>query len=144
MGGWALLALVGYSVPLVLELNYLFPQRSRVRDALWRYTLRGACRTITLSESGREWLGREIGIDPSRVDVIVNGIDLDRFTPETGDSIRPRYSLGEKTIVGYLRYLWKWQGVLDVVRSAALVLPVFSRARYLMVRRRPRSLKKPS
>lgn len=133
LASWALLTGALHHLPVLLELNYLFPQKPGLRSFLWRQTLQRVQRIITLSEAGRQWLIDNIGLDPNRVDVIINGIDAERFLPGSGHNVRSQLGLENSVVVGYLGTFWEWQGVLNLVKSAALVIPEHPEVRYLMV-----------
>lgn len=134
LASYALLIFSVHRIPVVLELNYLFQQRSLVRGFLWRQTLQRVRRTIVLSESARDWLRKEMCVDSTTIDVIVNGIDSRKFIPSSGQEIRDKLGLSsEAVVVGYLGTFWDWQGVLEIVRSAAQVVPKMPHVHYLMV-----------
>jgi glycosyltransferase involved in cell wall biosynthesis len=71
-------------------------QRSRVilwvKRSMEAALYRRAIRLVTLSEAFKAILVERYRVDPSRIEVIAPGVDVDRFS--TGDSIRTRRYLG--------------------------------------------------
>ena len=76
-------------VPLVCHLR-LFPPSQFCGQ--WRIGLSGVSRFIAVSEATREAY-IERGFDPRAIDLVINGIDLERFRP-TGNRSAMRDSLG--------------------------------------------------
>lgn len=134
LASYALLALVGQRVPVVLELNYLFPQRTFVRQFLWELTMKRVRRIIVLSQAANDWLYNTVRVAPNLIDVIVNGIDGNYFHPQPRQDVREKLGISSDSfVVGYLGTFWDWQGVFEIVESSVSVLQRDSRVRYLMV-----------
>lgn len=101
-------------IPFIFELRDLWPESIKVvgalRDSsairlLQRIELhlyRKAARIICVTHSFKEVLiGR--GIDPGKIDVITNGVDLTRFRPMTRDKeLAANYGLDGKFVAGYV------------------------------------------
>jgi glycosyltransferase involved in cell wall biosynthesis len=68
------------------------------------------------------------GLDPAVVEVIHNGIDLERFTPPKGDRGEP----SEPTVVSVGRLI-EWKGHQTLVRAARRVIESHPRARFVVV-----------
>lgn len=101
-------------VPFVFELRDLWPEsiravgamrQSRVLDALERLELflyRKAAAIVSVTRSFRTNLA-ERGIDPAKVAVITNGVDLTRFGPRAKDGpLTVQLGLEGKFVAGYI------------------------------------------
>ena len=82
-------------------------------EALERSALQHAQRIVANSREMRDQLV-ESGVDPSRIDVVINGVDLDLFSAE-GDVQRP--APAGHVVVGFSGSLKGWHGV-DVLCDA--------------------------
>ena len=101
-------------IPFIFELRDLWPETIKVVGALRDgsvirllerielHLYRKAARIVCVTHSFREVLiGR--GIDPNKIDVITNGVDLTRFHPMTRDKeLAANYGLDEKFVAGYV------------------------------------------
>lgn len=100
--------------PWVFELRDLWPEsikavgamkQSRLIDALERLELflyRSATRIVSVTHSFRTNLQRR-GVDPAKIDVITNGVDIARFTPRPRDATLERQlGLEGKFVAGYV------------------------------------------
>lgn len=101
-------------VPFVFELRDLWPESIKavgaMRDsvlirALERLELhlyRRATRIVSVTRSFREILARR-GIDPAKIDVVTNGADLARFSPQPRDqAVARELGLENRFVVGYI------------------------------------------
>ncbi|HEX6364343.1 MAG TPA: glycosyltransferase family 4 protein [Albitalea sp.] len=100
--------------PYVFELRDLWPesikavgamQDSRALRWLERVELflyRKAARIVSVTHSFRADLQRR-GIDPAKIDVVTNGVDISRFTPRPKDeALLDRLGLRGKFVAGYV------------------------------------------
>ena len=100
--------------PFVFELRDLWPESIKavgaMRDsaalrALERLELflyRRAARVVVVTHSFRDNLQKR-GIDPGKIDVITNGVDLSRFAPRPKDPIREtELALKGRFVLGYV------------------------------------------
>lgn len=100
--------------PWVFELRDLWPESiqavgamkpSRVIGALERLELflyRRAARIVSVTHSFREKLA-ERGIDPAKVDVVTNGVDISRFSPRPKDEdLTRQLGLQGRFVAGYI------------------------------------------
>lgn len=132
LGGWALAGL--RRVPFVLELRDLWPASIAALGAVknrWILSLlerlelfvyRRARRIVCVTEAFRRDLV-ERGIDAAKIDVVVNGIDLTRFSPTAGKDPEMLAELGleNRFVVGYLGTHGMSHGLESVVEAAALL-----------------------
>src|SRR2546427_1509946 len=119
-----------FRAPLTLEVNGLpdeersilnpaAPPPSRVRLAGRRILLLGARTIVAVSESIRQSLQRTYGLSASRITVVPNGVNIEKFRPM--DKLQCRKSLGlnlASPAVGFVGNLVPWQGVDVLIRSA--------------------------
>jgi glycosyltransferase involved in cell wall biosynthesis len=133
-------------VPFVLEIRDLWPEsieavgamrnRRLLRFLEWleRKMYAAATRIVTVGEGYRGKL-IEKGVDPARIDVIPNGVDLGAFLAGAdGSKVRERYGLGERFVCAYLGTIGMGCG-LDVALRAARRLREAGRddVRFLLV-----------
>jgi glycosyltransferase involved in cell wall biosynthesis len=121
-------------VPHVFELRDLWPatiaatstmQPGRVmrmleKLELWLY--RRSARVLAFTQSFREDLVRR-GIPAGKIDVVLNGANLEMFQPVTGRDaqLAAQYRLEGRFVVGYLGTLGLSQGLDNVIEAAALL-----------------------
>ncbi|HKG47511.1 MAG TPA: glycosyltransferase family 4 protein [Pyrinomonadaceae bacterium] len=104
---------------LVLTRHTLFPLR-RINKPL----LRSAARVIAVSHAVAESLQRNDVIEPSKITVVHNGIDVDRFEPPAGD---------RSLLVGTVGHLAPIKGHDVFVRAAALISARRPDARFIVI-----------
>jgi glycosyltransferase involved in cell wall biosynthesis len=120
-------------VPFVLEVRDLWPESIEAVGALRNPRLlrflewlehrmyAAALRIVTVGEGYRGKL-RDRGVDPERIDVISNGVDLGLFLAGAdGGPVRERFGLGQRFVCAYLGTIGMGCG-LDVVLRAARTL----------------------
>jgi glycosyltransferase involved in cell wall biosynthesis len=116
-------------VPLILEVNApLAEEQATHRGLAFRETaraiegdvLRAADRVVAVSTALERWLV-ELGVDPARITVVRNGVDVDRFAaggPERS-RMRERLGAGEGLLVGFLGSLRAWHDVPALIEAVA-------------------------
>lgn len=110
-------------IPFVIEVNApLVDEAARYRGledvdrwrAKEREILSGAGSVITVSNPIKgHVIG--LGVDPNRVTVIHNGVDLASFDSAYGRGVRARHGLGDATVVGFSGSLKPWHGVETLI-----------------------------
>jgi glycosyltransferase involved in cell wall biosynthesis len=101
-------------VPWVFELRDIWPEsiravgamkESRILDALEKlelYLYRTADAIVTVTHSFKSSLITR-GVEASKIHVITNGVDIERFSPQEKDTqLEALYSLSGKFVVGYI------------------------------------------
>jgi len=119
--------------PYVFELRDLWPESikavgairgTRLLRALERLELflyRRAARVVAVTHSFRNNLVRR-GIDPGRIDVVTNGVDLSRFSPRPRDAaLVAQLQLQGKFVAGYVGTLDMAHGLETILEAAARV-----------------------
>ena len=85
----------------------------------------GADRLIAVSTGVKAHI-EHLDVAASRVTVIHNGVDVDRFHDADGSAVRARHNLGDATVVGFSGSLKPWHGV-DALLEAFAKLPSATR-----------------
>lgn len=113
VSGWALAAL--RRKPFVFELRDIWPasitavgamKESRLLTFLEKieiFLYRKASRIISVTESFKRELSHR-GIDPAKIDVVMNGVELARYTPHAVKSLKlaAQHGLNGKFVAGYI------------------------------------------
>jgi L-malate glycosyltransferase len=116
----ALAVRLGSRPRLVLTRHALFPLRG-----INRHLLRSAGRVIAVSEAVAESLRQNGVIDPSKIRVVHNGIDIERFN-------RSR-SAGDGVLVGTVGHLAAIKGHDIFIRAAALIAARRTGVRFVVI-----------
>lgn len=91
--------------------------RYRVTRALETLLFRRADRAVVIAETMREELTRR-GIDASRVTVVGNGVDTERFTPVPRDeALARRLGLEAGPIFGFIGSFYRYEGLRFLVEA---------------------------
>lgn len=106
----------------------------------WRHTialrLTGPCldAIIANSEAGRRFQMRSLGIRPEKLFVVHNGVDVERFRPGNGRSIRASLGIAESAgVVGMFASFKRQKNHMMFFRVARRVLAVRPDCRFLCV-----------
>ncbi len=92
------------------------------REALEIMTCQAADRLVTLTAALRDYLA-ELGIDPEKIDVLPNAVDVHKFEQREADALlKRRLGLHGKTIVGFIGSIVHYEGV-QLVLEALTRLP---------------------
>jgi len=122
------------SRPFVLEVNaplseeqathrgLAFPNAARSME---EHILRAAGRVVAVSSALATWLTAR-GVAPSRIVVLPNGVDPERFdtgplAEEQRSAARRRLGLGDRPVVGFVGTLKPWHDVAALLEAAALM-----------------------
>ncbi len=118
-------------VPFVLEIRDLWPESivelgvlrrdavvTRILVALELFLYRQADLLVSVTDSyPRTWV--EQGIDPAKMRVVKNGVDLDFFRPgRRDDPLREELGLGDAFVVSYIGTHGMAQGLTTLVEAA--------------------------
>jgi L-malate glycosyltransferase len=109
---------------------YLTPMQKRVQ----RFVCRFADCVLVNAEAVKDWLTSE-GYDASKIIVIPNGVELDRFG-EPPDPARVRRELGipvEAPMVMVVSRLTRQKGLEQFLEAAEILMPRFPDARFVIV-----------
>lgn len=98
-------------------------------------------RFLVNSESIKNYLIKNQKINPKKIDVIMNGVDLNRFRPSANeDKKKYKKDLGIDTdhlVVGVISNLKPEKGLEHFIRAAALASEVNSKVRFVIVGKGP-------
>ena len=131
VGGWIISRL--RRLPWVFELRDLWPESIvavgamrknlmiRLLEWLELRMYRDASRVITVTRSFKEDLVRR-GIDSDKIDIVLNGVDADRYKPQPKDAvIVAEQRLEGRLVVGYLGTIGMAHALDKVVEAADLL-----------------------
>ncbi|MBI3444153.1 MAG: glycosyltransferase family 4 protein [Magnetospirillum sp.] len=142
IGGWALGAV--RRVPFVFELGDLWPRSitavGAMRDSIlirWLERLelflyRRSAAVVALTRAFKADLtGR--GIDPGKIAVVINGVDLPRYAPRPRDAaLEAEWGLADKFVIGYVGTHGMAHGLINVLDAAERLCDA-PRIRFLLV-----------
>lgn len=131
VGGW-LLSVFKWK-PFVFELRDLWPasivavgamERSvliRLLERVELFLYRQASAIVSVTESFREDLVAR-GIPRDKIDVVINGVDLERYAPRSRDiELADEFGLGGKFVAGYIGTHGLAHALPSVLEAAALL-----------------------
>ncbi len=122
-------------IPFVYEVRGLWEEgavdQGRTSRFSWKYQLtrlletrvaRRADSLVVISEGlAREFESR--GVPADRIDLVPNGVDVERFTPHSISTVvRERLGLGNEPVVAYIGSLYPWEGVDTLIEAGEQVL----------------------
>lgn len=90
---------------------------------------------IAISDQVREHLINDFKLSPQRIDLVYNGIDLDKFSPpsfESRQKAKLKIGLGPAPVVGILARLSDVKGHRYLIEAMKDVLPVYPQAQLLI------------
>lgn len=131
-------------VPFVFELGDLWPLSISAVGAMKKglalsavekvelFLYRRSAKVAALTHAfKRNLVGR--GIDPGKIEIVINGVDLPRYAPRSRDpSFERDWALAGKFVVGYIGTHGMAHGLVNVLDAAEL-LKVDDRIRFLFV-----------
>ena len=124
-------------VPVLISTIHSTGKVSRIRRRRWVnwFTFRFVDRITALSQTHKTYLVDREGIDPGKLEIISNGIEVERFAANQDvDRLRARLGLGDdEPVVGIVAMLRPEKAHEVFLRSAAQVLAQVPTARFLIV-----------
>jgi UDP-glucose:(heptosyl)LPS alpha-1,3-glucosyltransferase len=86
-----------------------------------QYTGKGVSRIIAISDMIKNDIIKYHDIDPQKIKVVYNGVDLQRFTPDNRSKyrkvIRKKLSLGEEFVILYISNNFRLKGLLTLIKA---------------------------
>ena len=123
---WLKQDLLSVRCPYYRLLKYILSFFSiRQNFILWldrrQYTGKGVSRIIAISDMIKNDIIKYHNIDPQKINVVYNGVDLQRFTPDNRNKyrkvIRERLSLGEEFVILYISNNFRLKGLLTLIKA---------------------------
>jgi glycogen synthase len=125
---------LAYGIPLVVTTHSLEPLRPWKREQLgggydasaWveKTAIEMADAVIAVSEGTRDDITRLFAVDPSRVHVIHNGIDLDLYRPTTTTAALERHGIDpRKPYVLFVGRITRQKGIVHLARAIPEIDP---------------------
>ena len=86
-----------------------------------QYTGKGVSRIIAISDMIKSDIVKYHNIDPQKIDVVYNGVDLKRFNPGNKNRyrevMRKKLSLGEEFVILYISNNFRLKGLITLIKS---------------------------
>lgn len=136
-----------YDKPLVLTQHNTFIEYNNVWDdveklndlAIGKQVLKEADKIIVVSNATRTYV-LSLGADPEKIEVLHNGVDLNRFKPLTGikDAMRKKLGIPQDSIVALtVRRLVYKNGIDTLIESAKLAIKKNPKLAFVVVGKGP-------
>jgi len=137
-----------YGLPVVYEVRGFLEEtwRSRVGGdgadadryvatrAVETAAMREADAVVTLSETMRADIVGRGGVDPERVVVVPNAVDVTRFMPGPRDpTLAARLGIGDEPVIGYISSFTAYEGIRFLIEATAELRRRGRRVRCLLV-----------
>ena len=125
------LAAKRHNIPFVVEVNSPLVDELAKESGLIGRKVAQRCEKLVLSRATRVVVVTDVlrkhyearGFDPSKFQVIHNGIDPKLFHPDVdARSVRARFNLGDRCVIGFVGWVRQWHG-LDLLVDAFSNLP---------------------
>ena len=131
------------NIPRILEVNAPlseeqaahrglgFPEAAR---ELERMILCSAEHVIAVSSEVERWLVG-LGVEPERIAILPNAVDVARFEAADGEreALRSRLDVGGRPVVGFLGTLKPWHDTAALIRAAGMLCRRGTRPQWLIV-----------
>ena len=76
----------------------------------------------------------ESGVAESKISVVPNGVDTDRFQPRPADeSLQTKLNIGNRVVIGYIGSIVGYEGLADLVAAVAGLCPEYGDAFHVLV-----------
>jgi len=126
-----------YRLPLVYYIHgeeVTSPSSGRLYGRLALPMLRRADRVVAVSSFTRNYLVERIGLREERVEVVPNGVDLDRFRPAPKNPVLiERYGLAGKRVLVTIGRQIERKGIDMTLRALPKIIAAHPDAHYLVV-----------
>jgi len=118
-----------------LRLRNTSPIMIRLSNAVEHLNYHIAERVITVSEGIKNELVKRFGLTKAKIDVVPNGVNIEKFVPLEKEECRAKLSLGRNYFcVGYVGSFAPWQGIESLIEAARLVKKQgYERIKYMLV-----------
>jgi PEP-CTERM/exosortase A-associated glycosyltransferase len=106
----------------------------RLTRALENHVVAGADAVVTICEGLRtDLVGR--GVDPARIAIMPNGVDLDLFgqAPPRDAALAAELGLGSGSVIGFIGSFYAYEGLDDLIAAMPALVARHADARLLLV-----------
>lgn len=109
--------------------------RYRLTRAMESYVCRNATRIVTICEGLRGDVAQRRGVDQSKISVVPNAVDVDRFvrTDERCDELANKYGLTVGKTLGFIGSFYAFEGLEVAIRAMQHIQVKDPEARLLLV-----------
>ncbi len=123
-----------------IEYNGVWDNVEKLNDSIiGKTTLQAADKIIVISNATKKYV-LALGADPEKIQVIYNGVDLDRFKPDpsAGETIRKKHGISRDAVVAAtVRRLVYKNGIDTLLESATLTVQKNPQLVYLVIGKGP-------
>ena len=119
----------GYSSVRGRVANYFMQKLSKLEEE----TAKNATIIVTISNYSFEKIQKYYGIEQSKVRIVPNGVDIEKFKPMNTKSVRQQFGLGDEPCVLFVGSLIPRKGLPYLVEAAKKVVKNQVDAKFLIV-----------
>ncbi len=109
--------------------NYFMEKLSKLEEE----TAKDATIVVTISTYSLEKIQKYYGIEQSKVRIVPNGVDIEKFKPMDNKTVRQQFGLGNEPCVLFVGSLIPRKGLPFLVEAAKKVVKVQSDTKFLIV-----------
>jgi glycosyltransferase involved in cell wall biosynthesis len=113
--------------------NYFMQRLSKQEEE----TAKKATIIVTISNYSLEKIQKYYGIDQSKVRIVPNGVDIEKFKPRDPQAIRQKFGLGTEPCVLFVGSLIPRKGIPFLVEAAKKVVKDQANTKFLIVGKGP-------
>jgi glycosyltransferase involved in cell wall biosynthesis len=130
-GAWFLDLLELVRKPVIVSLHTVLPKPSREHRALASRICKRADSVVVLSETGRNILIAEYGVDPEKVSVIHHGVPDVPFLPTT--QLKQAFGVADRTVISTFGLLSRGKGLEYAIEAMRTIVRRHPEALYLIL-----------
>ncbi|RLC45576.1 MAG: hypothetical protein DRI23_13355 [Candidatus Cloacimonadota bacterium] len=121
--------------PIILHLGSIECYNNLVKRLLAKFTYRISNKIIVLSRSAKEVLVNKFNIQEDKIEVIINGVDIEEFNSNRINNIdiRKKYHISERYIVGYVGKFGEWEGLRYLIKCVPYVIKEVKSVKFFLV-----------
>ena len=133
-GSWFLDFLEELEKPSVITLHTVLPNPSDAHRAVARRIAERADAIVVHSQTGKDILGEDYGVDPAKIHVVHHGVpDVPFHTAQSTAAAKRAFGFGERTIISTFGLLSRGKGLEYAIEAMREIVKQHPEALYLIL-----------